>query len=406
MFFLIIFAIEQLIGLVDADVYFTSWDDLTIVEKFGSLENQVEIYDICKTDNGYYLVGGAVRYGDYGGMDAIVFYFEDEIEWYKTYGGNRDEAFLSCYYDDGLYVSGYTYSQDFLGVANNFRTGFYMELNEDGTEVSKDVIPFSLDVMPTVIWKDSVIHIAGYLDNFGNTDIFMYDDKLKIFPYSGQDRIFRKKGENFLGSTTSNELGAINRNLLEWNPSSYVVTPSIHDQSYWYFDEIGEELSLQGEIYSDEILVTKEEYTYTITMMFPEIQCQNRERVVAEGTVYEYCSAEFKGNTYFFDLKKLYEYQNNIGKDVYYGSFTLLFSGSGILNGRSVVTGEVLGVGEYTFESNGIQLVFEVKENDTEFIFTTFEQEKISRSEEKKVNRKLIYLPLIILGNWLYKKYQ
>ncbi len=406
MFFLLVFAIQQLIDLVDADEYFETWEDLTIVEEFGSLENQVEIYDVCKTENGYYFVGGAVRYGNQGGMDAIIFYFEDEIEWYKTYGGTRDDAFLGCYYSDHLYVSGYSYSADFVGKTNNFKTGFYMELDEQGNEISTTVLPFSLDVMPTVIWKDKSVRVAGYLDNFGNTDIFIYENELKIYSYSGQDRIFRKEGDVFLGSTTSKELGAVNRNLLEWTPDSYEVTPTVKDQSYWYFKQLEEELSLQGEIYADDIVITKEEYTYTVTMDFPELTCQKKERVYYEGTIYEYCSTEFKGNTYLFDCVEVYDYQNNIFKDTYYESFTLLFSGSGLLNGEVVESGSELGIGTYTFESLVGSFYFEVQENRTDFIYTTQENRLTPKRESDQVNRKLVYLPLIILGNWLYKKYR
>ncbi len=422
---LIVFAVEQLRGVVEADEFFSEEFAYEVVDRLGSYKNAIEIYDYCTLGEDIYIVGGGVRLGvDKGGMDALLIKYNDGIEWYKVFGGGRDDKFLGVECLDNLYVTGNTYSTDFLGRSPNFLTGFYLELDYEGNEISNYVFDYQLDIYPTAIWYDDELMIAGYLDNFNNKDVFTYDGELMIYEYSGQERVYSyHEGEGLYGSTSSKELGAENMNPMVFHLDG---TVSVHRSN-----EVGEMKIDTGYIgtsfleYSsgfnvggdwDNTLFSVNGYSVKVVESELTISRSIEVNPTFEGGEtlyytddfgkYEYSMLDDFGVTVYGNWKTLYLYENNIEKEQYYTEFTLLFSGVGYLNGEEVTTPQVLQAGEYKFSQAGREYEFEVINNETDYYFYEFEQERVDSEVKNSINKKLILIPLIIIGNLLYKKYQ
>ena len=66
---LIVFAVEQLRDVVEADEYYSEdflYQDIT---ELGSISNAIEIHDVCLYDDAYYRVGGGVRLNEITKLD-------------------------------------------------------------------------------------------------------------------------------------------------------------------------------------------------------------------------------------------------------------------------------------------------------------------------------------------------
>lgn len=422
MFLLIVFAIKELMDIVFADVYFEEEFVYSETVEIGGGSHRVEITDYCVVDDTFYFVGSAVRLGNYkGGRDGVLIQFKDGDYNITSFGGFRDDFFLGMYCSDDLYIVGNTYSTDFLGRSPNFLTGFYLQMSYEGKLNSSYQLPYKLDIYPTSIWIDNGVKIAGYLDNFGNKDVFIYDERIEVIEHTGVDKIYSVENGIGYGSTTSKEFGALSVNpaVYDFRKKTFDVYPSIHrgelfsrnrgylsdkgvtfDGAFKVVDEIPPVVEDVIKVTVDEAMVITREFEVQFSYDEPFI---THEVELMDG-VYTYDEYQLNGYTVFTNLQEKYKFTHNIERETYYNAFNLLFTGSGVLNGEEIVTGITLGLGDYTFEWNGEIVDFSVKSNDTEFQFISGKEVFIY--EENDINKKLILIPIIVVGNLLYKKYK
>lgn len=415
---LIVFAVEELRGIVEADNYYSEDFVHEEVVEVGGFQNHVHIKEVCVSSDAVYLVGGGVRVGDsFGGLDGVIIKYSDRVEWIKSYGGSRDDEFLGCTYLDNLHVSGNTLSLDYLGKSSNFKTGFYVVLNNDGVVLQEYVFDYQLDIYPEVIWYDQGLHLAGYLDDFGDYDLFFYNDNLSIVHHSGQDRIYAKDDENFYGSTTSKELGAMNLNPMVYGDNINVIYSSLKGELLGEYGYLGEDyINQYGEVveevflYQDETLTiknTEDSVVITESMLIEtEFESEEKHTFLRDNILYEYSVKRIKDIVYYGNVVEVMRLTNNIQKDTYYNSFRLLFSGSGLLNGELIESGELLMEGNYVFEQGTNIYQFQVVKNEIDLLLLESDFVDRKHEEPKGINRKIVYIPLIIVGNILYKKYQ
>lgn len=431
---LITLATKNLEEIVDADIYFDI--EYTIEETFelGSVKNTVIINDYCTSGDDLYLVGGSVRLGDYkGGMDALIIKYNNGVEWMKVFGGSRDDVFESIDCQNEIGIVGTSYSVDFIADSWNFKNGFIMTMTDEGVESSLNRLDYPLDITPTgILWHDGWI-IGGYLDNFGNKDIFLIQDKLEIFEFSGLDKMYDIRFENELigvGSSTSKEMGANNINAVVYffNPFRYEIYNSntmseLTNASNQITGYVGEEgLEYDNEyikkerldyIYTDERVKVMNQFgvlqiTDSITINEDPISYDSIEEVNIEhqGEYIRYSRIIVDDVILYTAYKEIGVMVNNVKKSEYYNSFTLLFTGVATLNGEKAVTGELLNVGRYRFKHYEEEINFEVLSSDLSFRFIDLEEDVPSYSQVTEFNTKLMILPILVISNLLYKKYQ
>ncbi len=435
LYLLIILATKQLEELVTADVYFEEQYIIEDKVTLGSDKNQIIIKDYCFSGEDLYLVGGAVRHGNYhGGLDAFIMKYNKGIIWTKVYGGSRDDTFEGIDCSNGLTLVGTSYSVDFIAESWNFKNGFIMNLDENGELESVDRIEYPIDITPTSVIASNPPVIGGYLDNFGNKDIFIYEKELTIYPFSGLDRLYDIKFDNGLigiGSTTSKELEAVNINaaIYHFGENLFVnVYKSSQKSELIKFAENGANGYVGNNklVYSDGIFtisesdyflengnltVTNEKgilniiYLKTISASPDVYDKVEKFYTNSSGVFYTYNKYTIDDVLLYTDYTELGFIRNNI-KEEQYSPFTLLFSGKGLVNGAEVDTGMILQSGEYTFESEFEMFTFRVKDSRTLFEFVDIDNYYHKKKIEVVGNRKLLILPVILIGNLMYLKYQ
>ncbi|XMB66870.1 hypothetical protein RI065_11370 [Mycoplasmatota bacterium zrk1] len=262
---------ESMVDEIDGDYIVEDDFELILSEKVELAEygKNIIFKDVCVLDDGFIAVGGAVRLGDYyGGLDGIIVkYKDDEIEWFRIFGGSNSDIFNSVYCGEEIVVAGESFSvdHDLLGnTSSNFKSGLFLALDLNGELKWLNSHEEKLDfTISSVDYKEGYI-FSGYMDTGISDDAFIFkvDDlgnivMFKSYSYTGDDiihDILVDKSIILVGSTTTTDFGVTGQRgfIMELN-DDFELERTYTDRSssisiYSNIDKIKSDIYVSGSV--------------------------------------------------------------------------------------------------------------------------------------------------------------
>lgn len=212
--------LSEFASMVEADAILKDQLDLSKTIYLSDVGRHVVIHDACEVGNRLYVAGGATSPSSYGGMDAVIFVYENHALVETIFkGGYYDDQFYGIHCGDTLWVSGYSNSPDFLGDSSvqNFGKAFLLELDYQGQEQQRFVSTYGFEShLVAIDGSDDFIIAVGYAQRVTQSDLYIlqYRDNAfheLIHPLSGFDRLTDVEiGQTItaIGYSNSSEIGA------------------------------------------------------------------------------------------------------------------------------------------------------------------------------------------------------
>ncbi|XMB85712.1 hypothetical protein RJG79_09900 [Mycoplasmatota bacterium WC44] len=234
---------EELAEYMNEEIDYLVKDDFEImvmeVIELSEYGKNVIFNDACRVDDGFIVVGGSVRMGDYlGGLDALVIKYKDnQIEWFKVFGGVRSDMFTTVHCGEDIVVGGETYE-------GNFKSGLMVSLDLDGNVNWEVSVSDKLDLSIKGVDYNGNYLFTGYINNLvTDNDFFVLEVNSlgevinkKVFPYSGDDRINDILVSDYIylvGSTDSFEFNVLSQRglVIKLNEDISVLESDVFNSS-------------------------------------------------------------------------------------------------------------------------------------------------------------------------------
>jgi hypothetical protein len=177
--------LSEFASFVEADFTLKESLDVSQTITLADAGRHVVIHDACEVDGMLYLAGGATSTSSYGGMDAII-YMYNEGNYIKSIrlGGYQEDIFYSIHCGTTLWVSGYSTSPDFLNdpTVRNFGKAFLLELDKDGNERQRFVSTYGFDShLYSLDVKDDYVVAVGHVQRVTESDVYVVQYQNGLF---------------------------------------------------------------------------------------------------------------------------------------------------------------------------------------------------------------------------------
>jgi len=212
--------LSEFASMVEADVTLTDRLDLSKTVYLADVGRHVVIHDACEHQGRLYLAGGATSPSSLGGMDAVLFIYEDHVLVETVFkGGYQEDHFYGIHCGQTLWVSGYSNSPDFLNdsTVQNFGKAFLLELDPQGQELNRFVSTYGFEShLYAIDATQEMVVAVGQVQRITESDVYVVQYRDGSFheiihPLSGYDRLEDVEiGQTIkaVGYSNSAEIGA------------------------------------------------------------------------------------------------------------------------------------------------------------------------------------------------------
>lgn len=212
--------LSEFASMIEADAILKDQLDLSKTIYLADVGRHVVVHDACEANGRLYVAGGATSPSSFGGMDAVIFVYENHTLIETIFrGGYYDDQFYGIHCGRSLWVSGYSNSPDFLDDSRiqNFGKAFILELNYQGEERQRFVSTYGFEshLLAMDGDEDSIVAV-GYAQRVTQSDLYIVqfrDNQFHeiIHPLSGYDRLVDVEMNQTItavGYSNSSEIGA------------------------------------------------------------------------------------------------------------------------------------------------------------------------------------------------------
>lgn len=212
--------LSEFASMMEADVTLTTTLDISKTIYLADVGRHVVIHDACEHQGRLYVAGGATSVSSLGGMDAVIFIYEDHVLVQTIFkGGYQDDQFYGIHCGESLWVSGYSNSPDFLNDSSvqNFGKAFLLQLDYGGVEIKRFVSTYGFEShLHAIDGNHDIVVAVGHVQRVTQSDIYVVQFKDGEFheiihPLSGYDRLEDVEITNKIiavGYSNSPEIGA------------------------------------------------------------------------------------------------------------------------------------------------------------------------------------------------------
>jgi|GEM_PF-5977477 len=214
--FLSIIIDSSFVDVIDADYILEDELILETEVTVGEEGKNVVFYDACICDDALYIVGGAVRYADYGGMDGLVLKYNNKrIEWLEVFGGSKTDLFKSIQCGEQILAFGESSSIDYDLYGNdtsNYKSLFTVALDSSGNKLWSHFYRDKFDLVVTnsdgyyiTGTDDHISNKVAFVGKYSSEGVFAYNEYPLDSPVTIHDILVRDK-VYLVGSSMSGEV--------------------------------------------------------------------------------------------------------------------------------------------------------------------------------------------------------
>ena len=398
--------LSEFASMMEADLTLTNQLDVSKTIYLADVGRHVVIHDACEYQGRLYVAGGATSVSALGGMDAVIFIYEDHTLIQTIFkGGYQDDQFYGIYCGESLWVSGYSNSPDFLNdsTVQNFGKAFLLQLDHEGREQNRFVSSYGFESHLFAIDADEEVVIAvGHAQRVTQSDLYIvqYRDGTYyelIHPLSGYDRLEDveiTQTVTAVGYSNSPEIGANGIRGILVNINEYSIDIEVYKSSSdSRFTSISNgivlgSLNSEGLVY-DPVRVLTSTYSSLeeVTSLDPIlVGTSNNQSIMNEKELSGRLVVQVD-NTYVF------QEEGTLYKAYLFVPYLLERTGTDITLNQEMLREEVI---EVITSSLTTQLVWKIRHDDFELITRVVHHPNFAFCN---VNDDIYYHPVTILCN-------
>ena len=212
--------LSEFASMMEADMTLNDQLDLSKTIYLADVGRHVVIHDACEYQGRLYVAGGATSVSSLGGMDAVIFIYEDHTLVKTLFkGGYQDDQFYGIHCGESLWVSGYSNSPDFLNdsTVQNFGKAFLLQLDHEGREQNRFVSSYGFEShLYSIDANEEVVIAVGHVQRVTQSDLYIVQYRDGTFhelfhPLTGYDRLEDveiTQSVSAVGYSNSPEIGA------------------------------------------------------------------------------------------------------------------------------------------------------------------------------------------------------
>ncbi len=235
--------LSEFASMMEADMTLKDQLDISKTIYLTDVGRHVVIHDACEYQGRLYVAGGATSVSSLGGMDAVIFIYENHTLIQTIFkGGYHDDQFYGIHCGESLWVSGYSNSPDFLhdSTVQNFGKAFLLQLDHEGHEHNRFVSSYGFEShLYAIDANEEVVIAVGHVQRVTQSDLYIVQYREgsfheRIEPLSGYDRLEDveiNQSITAVGYSNSAEIGANGMRGILVNINEYRIDIDVYNSS-------------------------------------------------------------------------------------------------------------------------------------------------------------------------------